>query len=196
MSENSAKEKLVNLSKESKIKFTLSLFIRAKDLYKLFEKEIEDDNYDYAQRFKNGSIQLTGFSDYILNRIFTGNELNPADVERFNTFRSLAPEEDAYSGYQAAIAVNIVLIALNIIKMVKGEKVDVKSTIDYILDLINNLKSEAFFVNDPDGDDEECEKYLEQFYDKEMLVEDRLLGLIDSMSQNDLMVFNAENMIH
>lgn len=196
MSEKSVKEKSLNLSKENKIKFNLSSLIRIKDLYQLFEEEIQDDDYDYAQRFKNGSTQLTEFSDYVLNNVFSGSELNSSDIERFNTLDSLAPEDDEYSSYQAAIAVNIVLIATNIIKIVKGEEAKIKSTIDYTLDVINNLKSEEFFTNNPDGDDEESEEYLEQFYDKEISAEDRFLDTIDNISQNDFIAFNEENIIN
>ncbi|MDW9381414.1 hypothetical protein [Chryseobacterium sp. JV558] len=196
MSENSVKEKSLNLSKENKIKFNLSSLIRIKDLYQLFEEEIKDDDYEYAQRFKNGSTQLAEFSDYVLNSVFTGNELNSAGIERFNTLESLAPEDDEYSSYQAAIAVNIALIAVNIIKIVKGEEAKIKSTIDYTLDVINNLKSEEFFTNDPDGDDDECEEFIEQFYDKEISAEDKLIDIIDTISQNDFITFNQENMIN
>ncbi|PWW26788.1 hypothetical protein [Chryseobacterium sp. AG844] len=196
MSENSVKEKSLNLSKENKIKFNLSSLIRIKDLYQLFEEEIKDDDYDYAQRFKNGSTQLTEFSDYVFSHIFMGNELNYSDIERFNNLDQLAPEDDEYSSYQAAIAVNIVMIATNIIKIVKGEESKIKSTIDYTLDVINNLKSEEFFNNNPDGDDEESEEYLEQFYDNEIAAEDRLIDSIDNISQNDFIAFNEENMIN
>lgn len=196
MSENSVKEKSLNLSKENKIKFNLSSLIRIKDLYQLFEEEIKDDDYDYAQRFKNGSTQLTEFSDYVFSHIFMGNELNYSDIERFNNLDQLAPEDDEYSSYQAAIAVNIVMIAINIIKIVKGEESKIKSTIDYTLDVINNLKSEEFFNNNPDGDDEESEEFLEQFYDNEIAAEDRLIDSIDNISQNDFIAFNEENMIN
>ncbi|WP_137904311.1 hypothetical protein [Chryseobacterium sp. 2VB] len=196
MSENSVKEKSLNLSKENKIKFNLSSLIRIKDLYQLFEEEIKDDDYDYAQRFKNGSTQLTEFSDYVFSHMFMGNELNYSDIERFNNLDQLAPEDDEYSSYQAAIAVNIVMIATNIIKIVKGEESKIKSTIDYTLDVINNLKSEEFFNNNPDGDDEESEEYLEQFYDNEIAAEDRLIDSIDNISQNDFIAFNEENMIN
>ncbi|MDR6486265.1 hypothetical protein J2799_000750 [Chryseobacterium vietnamense] len=195
MSENSVKEKSLNLSKENKIKFNLSSLIRIKDLYQLFEQEIKDDDYDYAQRFKNGSTQLTEFSDYVFSHVFMGNELNYSDIERFNNLDQLAPEDDEYSSYQAAIAVNIVMIATNIIKIVKGEESKIKSTIDYTLDAINNLKSEEFFTDNPDGDDEESEEYLEQFYDNEIAAEDRLIDSIDNISQNDFIAFNEENMI-
>ncbi|MDR6457531.1 hypothetical protein J2786_000624 [Chryseobacterium vietnamense] len=195
MSENSVKEKSLNLSKENKIKFNLSSLIRIKDLYQLFEEEIKDDDYDYAQRFKNGSTLLTEFSDYVFNHVFMGNELNYSDIERFNNLDQLAPEDDEYSSYQAAIAVNIVMIATNIIKIVKGEESKIKSTIDYTLDVINNLKSEEFFTDNPDGDDEESEEYLEQFYDNEIAAEDRLIDSIDNISQNDFIAFNEENMI-
>jgi hypothetical protein len=195
MSENSVKEKSLNLSKENKIKFNLSSLIRIKDLYQLFEQEIKDDDYDYAQRFKNGSTQLTEFSDYVFSHVFMGNELNYSDIERFNNLDQLAPEDDEYSSYQAAIAVNIVMIATNIIKIVKGEESKIKSTIDYTLDVINNLKSEEFFTDNPDGDDEESEEYLEQFYDNEIAAEDRLIDSIDNISQNDFIAFNEENMI-
>lgn len=196
MSENSVKEKSLNLSKENKIKFNLSSLIRIKDLYQLFEEEIKDDDYDYAQRFKNGSVQLTEFSDYVLSQIFMGNELSYSDVEKFTILDNLAPEDDEYSSYQAAIAVNIVLVATNIIKIVKGEESKIKSTIDYTLDIINNLKSEEFFTDNPDGDDEESEEYLEQFYDKEIATEDRLIDILDNISQNDFITFNEENRVN
>lgn len=196
MSENSVKEKSLQLSKENKIKFNLSSLIRIKDLYQLFEEEIKDDNYDYSQRFKNGSEQLTEFADYVFSRVFTGNGLDLSDIERFNALNGLAPEDDEYSSYQAAIAVNIVLIATNIIKIAKGEEAKIKSTIDYTLDVINNLKSEEFFTNNPDGDDDEGEEYLEQFYDQEISAEDKLINSIDNISQNDFISFNEENMIN
>lgn len=195
MNENLVKERSSNLSKENKIKFNLSSLIRSKDLYRLFEEDINDDEYDYAQRFKDGSSRLTEFSDYILNTIFVQGEFDSGEIERFRTIEDLAPEDDEYSTYQAAIAVNIVLIASNIIKIINGDESKIRSTIDYTLDVINNLKSEEFFTNNPDGEDEESEEFLDGFYEKELIAEDKLLNLIDNLSQENFIGFNEENKI-
>ncbi|REC47417.1 hypothetical protein [Chryseobacterium pennipullorum] len=196
MNENAIKEKALNLSTANKIKFNLSCLNRSKSLYALFEEELKDDTYDYSQRFKNGSAVLTEFSGYILNTIFSNGTFDATQLDTFEkNVESLAPEDDEYSSYQAAIAVNIVLISLNSIKIIRGDESKVKSTIDYTLDIINYLKSEEFFTNNPDSSDEESEDYLDEFYERELNAEDNLLNRIEGLSREEFIAFNAENAI-
>jgi len=164
------------LTTENKVLFVLFCLERVHKLYELFEKEVEEDNVPYADRFIGGSTTLSTFINTVLADYKT---LQTSQIEDlYESIKILAPEEDEYSSYQAAIAVNIVLIALDVLALLKEK--DIAAPTDYVLDILNNLKSETFFVENPDSDDEACEQYLDQYYEQEYQIEEELLVQLES----------------
>lgn len=170
------KSRFALLTTENKVLFILSCLERVHKLYELFEKEVQEDNTSYSDRFKGGSTTLSTFITTVLASYKTLQ--TPQIDELYESIKILAPEEDEYSSYQAAIAVNIVLIALNGLTLLKGE--DIAAPTDYVLDILNNLKSETFFIENPDSDDEACEQYLDQCYEQEYLLQEQVLEQLES----------------
>lgn len=170
------KSRFALLTTENKVSFTLSCLERVHKLYELFEKEVEGDNTPYTERFKGGSTILSTFTATALANYKT---LQTSQIDNlYEGIKILAPEEEEYSSYQAAIAVNIVLIALDLLALLKGE--DTTTPTDYVLDIINNQESETFFSENPDSDDEACEEYLDQCYEQEYQIQEQLLVQLEN----------------
>lgn len=189
------KENYKLLNNNQKTIFIFSYLERTKHLYKIFEDEIKDDKYDYSQRFKNGFNKLTEFTNFLLDNY---DDLSSTNVDEFhNQIENLAPKDDQYSSFQSAIAVNIILITINLITLIQKKNEDTTESIDFILDIINNLKSEEFYNDNPDAEDEESEEYLEIFYNKELETDESFIRKLknNNFSKEDFITYNSTHII-
>jgi hypothetical protein len=156
-------EIIENQEFNNQFSFLATCLGRTKNLYSLFEKEIKDDNFDYALKFKNASEKINKFYEECLSIIFDSQDNFSTDI---NLFYELAPSYEEYSTVYSTIATQIALMCTSIGEFYESKNVDlINEVLMNFEEVINIVKSEDFNNQNLEGDSwDYVETFLEEEY--------------------------------
>lgn len=193
------KKDLNNLSLDNQLIFGLSCIQRVKELYSLFSDNIKKEDSEYMQKYKSGVFILNTIYDELKSNLVNKLSLSKSIDEYESECENLAPSYEEESTYQSTIAVNICLLFSNLFQYYNNpnDKVLLSEFNVYMNEIINILGSQIFYTTNPDGDYEECEIYLEKYFDREFQIELDIINLIkNDISFEELEAYNQKYLIN
>lgn len=178
--------KLRNLSKRDKVKFFSSCIHRYIKLYKLFDNENDINKMIPSIPKGFGYCHLLKILNFIDNDLEKSNKKQIEQQIKFG--EQFIVDTELYGNSTNNVISQIIAEAIvEILEFyIYDEKENITYFIDNIFEIINQLKSDEFLRAHPNGSCQENEKYLNNFYQNELQIENESIKMIERKDYDKL----------